>query len=68
LKLDAQIGTRAEHRARADELLRQLPERQSLKLLREETTLLVLIVRVAQQERREAWLAQQGEDDETAAI
>jgi len=55
--LDASIGTNAEHRTRFDELLRQLQgeDRAALRLLREETTLLVLLVRVANQEQREAW-------------
>ena len=70
-KLNADIGTNAEHRARFDELFRQLSlgtpggepqQRPALKLLREETTLLVLMIRVANQERREAWEASQAEN------
>ena len=54
-KLSAQIGRNSEDRTRADELLQKADARTMLKLLREETTLLVLMVRVANQERREAW-------------
>jgi hypothetical protein len=36
-------------------ILQEVDARVMLKLLREETTLLVLMVRVANQERREAW-------------
>jgi hypothetical protein len=53
LKLGAEIGTNAQDRVRANEILRGLNEREFLKLLREESTLIVLMVRVANQERNE---------------
>jgi hypothetical protein len=40
-------------------------DRALLKLLREETTLLVLMVRVANQERKEEWEAKQAEEAES---
>lgn len=54
-KLQATIGANKDERERAEYLLTHLDDRQTLKLLREETTLLVLMVRVANQERREEW-------------
>ena len=51
----ATIGANKDERERAEFLLNHLDDRQTLKLLREETTLLVLMVRVANQERREEW-------------
>jgi hypothetical protein len=60
-KLNANIGRNSEERARADAILQEGNTRAILKLLREETTLLVLIVRVANQERREAWEAEHQE-------
>lgn len=53
--MSADIGKNAAERALADKLLKELPERETLRLLREETTLLVLMVRVANQERRDEW-------------
>jgi hypothetical protein len=58
LKLSANIGRNSEDRARADAILQELDAKAMLKLLREETTLLVLMVCVANQERREAWEAE----------
>ena len=68
LKLGADVGRNSEDRARADAILQKADARAMLKLLREETTLLVLMVRIANQERREAWemehpeLTQEGEE------
>ena len=58
LKMVATIGVNEAERARAQELLRQADSKQWLKLLREDTTLLVLMVRVEVQERREVWEAE----------
>jgi hypothetical protein len=58
LKFSADIGRNGEDRARAEAILQEADARAMLKLLREETTLLVLMVRVANQERREAWEAE----------
>ena len=69
LKLTASIGRRAEERERANEILNCGQDRQLLKLLRDETTLLVLMVRVRNQERQEAWEARQAEiEAEEAAM
>jgi hypothetical protein len=59
LKLDAEIGTNAGDRERANELLAGIDGRDLLRLLREESTLVVLMVRVANQERQEAAKARQ---------
>ena len=50
---NARAGVNAAERDRFARLLSELDARQTLKMLREETTLLVLMVRVANQERRE---------------
>ena len=54
-KLGASIGRNAEDREAAQIILNSGNDRALLKLLRDETTLLVLLVRVANQERREEW-------------
>lgn len=64
-KLQVQIG--AEDSAEAESILNSGTDRALLKLLREETTLLVLMVRVANQERREEWEARQAERREEEA-
>ena len=61
LKLGVDVGRNSEDRARADAILQKADARAMLKLLREETTLLVLTARVANQERREAWEAEHSE-------
>lgn len=61
LKLNANIGRNGDDRVRADAILQEAGAKATLKLLREETTLLVLMVRVANQERREAWEAEHPE-------
>ena len=55
LKLNADIGKNKSDRELAEKLLRELPERETLKAMREETTYLVLLVRVAVQEKRDEW-------------
>jgi hypothetical protein len=54
-RLDATIGRNAEERALAEVILNSGQDRLLLRLLREETTLLILMVRVANQERRAEW-------------
>jgi len=54
-KLQASVGQRDEERARAEEILNSGNDRALLKLLRDETTLLVLMVRVRNQQRQEKW-------------
>jgi len=62
LNLGASCGANAEDRTIADGVLNGGHDRQILKLLREETTYLVLRVRLRQQERREAWVESQAEE------
>lgn len=52
LRLGATLGTNAEDREQAGAMLAVADERALLKLLREETTLIVLMVRIANQERQ----------------
>ena len=47
-----------------EEILRTANDRQMLKMLREETTYLVLMVRVDNEEKRAEWEAKQLEDEE----
>lgn len=61
LKLSANVGRNSDDRVQADAILQEADAKAMLKLLREETTLLVLMVRVANQERREAWEAEHPE-------
>lgn len=63
LRMNADIGKNADDRARADKILSELPARETLKMLREETTLLVLMVRVANQEKRAAWEAERADEE-----
>lgn len=53
LKLSAAIGLNAADREQADVILQSGQDRLLLKVFREETTLIVLMVRVANQERRD---------------
>jgi len=64
LSLSATVGTNAADREIADRILNGGNDRALLKLLREETTLLVLMVRVANQERREEWAAARAMEEE----
>jgi len=65
------LGPTGETRVEAERILNAGHDRELLKLLREETTLLVLMVRVATQERRDAWAAAhpqaEADDDEALA-
>lgn len=63
LKMNADIGKNANDRSLADKILAELPARETLKLLREETTLLVLMVHVANQEKRAAWEAERADEE-----
>lgn len=55
LRLRADIGRTSEERATAEAILRSGNDRAMLKLLREETTLLVLMVRIENDEKRDAF-------------
>jgi hypothetical protein len=61
-RLAATVGRTDEERDVAETILRTANDREMLKLMREQTTLLVLMVRVDNQERREEWEAKQGEE------
>lgn len=52
LKLRATVGKRIDERERAEQILNSGDDRALLKLMREETTLLVLMVRLHNQERK----------------
>lgn len=60
-KMQAKVGKTGEERENAEVILNSGNDRALLKLLREETTLLVLMVRVANQARQEEWKAHQEE-------
>lgn len=53
-----------EERAVADAILRDANDRSMLKMFREETTLLVLMVRVDNEEKRAEWIESQKEEAE----
>lgn len=55
LKLNADIGKSPDERAEVERIANSGNDRALLKLLRDETTLLVLMVRVANQEKRDEW-------------
>jgi len=57
-KLGATVGRNQAERQQAFAVLGKARAGPLLKLMREETTLLVLMVRVRQQKRREAWQAE----------
>lgn len=61
-KLQAQI--KAGDVQESEKILNSGQDKKLLKLLRDETTLLVLMVRLANQERQEEWRAKQEEIDE----
>ena len=54
-KMSAQIGQTNEERERAEEVLNSGNDRALLKLMRDETALLVLMVRVDNQARQDEW-------------
>jgi len=59
---NARAGVNVAERARFVQLLSEVDERLTLKMLREETTTLVLMVRVTVQEKREVWEAERTEE------
>lgn len=66
--MNASIGRNADERKRFNEILRQIQDTKLLlKLMREETALLVLMVRIRQQEKREARLDRQWETEDLFA-
>jgi hypothetical protein len=64
-KLDVQLGSKADEAKEAEIILNSGNDKALLKLFRDETTLIVLMVRVRNQERREAWEAAQTEEEIT---
>ena len=63
------MGKGGEEREQAERILNGGKDRELLKLLRDETTLLVLMVRVRNQERKEEWEAKRAEQEaEDAAM
>lgn len=65
--LRADIGKNEKERAVAEDILRTADERQMLKMLREETTLLVLMVRVDNEEKRDEWIKEHKNEEEDNA-
>lgn len=61
-KLQAFPGRNIGERDEVLEILNSGNDRELLKLLREETTLIVLMVRVANEQRRAAWTERQEEE------
>lgn len=59
--MDAQIQNK--DTSKAEEILNSGNDKALLKLYRDETTLIVLMVRVRNQERREAWETKQKESN-----
>jgi hypothetical protein len=55
LKLNADPGKNADDRATVEQIANSGNDRAILKLLRDETTLIVLMVRVANQEKSDEW-------------
>ncbi len=55
-RLGANVGCNDEERAAAELIMRTVDDRDVLKLLREQTTYLVLLVRIDNQASREEWL------------
>lgn len=55
LKLNAEPGRNADDRTTIEKIVNSGSDRAILKMLREETTLIVLMVRVANQEKQEEW-------------
>lgn len=66
--MNASIGRDADEREAANKLLNELDDRAALKLLREETTLLILMVRIANQDRKEIWERKKQESEGTISF
>jgi hypothetical protein len=64
-KLNATVGTTPADREDASAILNSGNDKALLKLLREETTLIVLMVRVVNQERHDEWKEEQEFDGVT---
>lgn len=62
-RLQVDLGRTDSERAVAEEILRTSDDRATLKMLREETTLLVLMVRVDNEEKRYEWIEKQKEKE-----
>ena len=62
-RLQVDLGRTEAERAVAQEILKGADDRAMLKMLREETTLLVLMVRVDNEEKRNEWAEKHKEDD-----
>lgn len=62
-RLQVDLGRTEAERAVADEILRSSDDRTLLKLLREQTTLLVLMVRVDNEAQRAEWIEKQKESE-----
>lgn len=59
--MSAEIGQNADDRAIADQVLNGGSDRRLLKLLRDETTLVILMVRIKNQEAQDIWRAEHPE-------
>lgn len=66
-KVQAQIGKTDEEREQAEAVLNSGNDRALLKLMRNETALVVLMVRVENQQRQEEWRARDAERKEEEA-
>ena len=62
-RLDASIGTTVEERDECERILNSGQDRPLLSLLRQETALIVLMIRVVAQERRAEWEALRAEEE-----
>ena len=62
-RLRVNLGRRADERVVADEILRSADDRIMLKMLREETTMLVLMVRVEREKARAEWEQREKDSD-----
>ena len=64
MRFQADIGKKNSERERAGEILNSGNDRGLLKLMRDETTLIVLMVRLRNEQRHDEWEARQDELDE----
>lgn len=63
LKMSAEIGQNVDDQQVANQVLNSGNDRALLKLLRDETTLLVLMVRIKNQETQDKWRAEHPESE-----
>jgi len=61
--LAATPGKRADERERVDEILKEAKDHELLRLMRDETTVLVLMVRIRNEARRDEWEARMAEQE-----